>query len=315
MRTFLILLLGIVCAEARPPRMDDTWSVTSFATNRIIATNGLAAWCAAGSGVRTNTFHAKRPAGQFAADCYKAFLSRTNRSTALWTRREHINIWPTNRTMQIWNTNSLLYGLEGYSALSQCHVGEFLCGHPSFTLITPRHAYGAGHMFALRGYGEYHTGIFFCGTNGAVQMGITTNAICYADAQTRDYILVQFDHDITNAQPVTVMTSSDFLKYVMPHTMGKWVWLLPNKWGNVAAYPNQYPNPLFQNLYEPSVDFGDSGCPNLVPTPDGKLVFSGGRTSTMINDQMLRDLAALCATNGLDTNIYWPKFYDFSKYE
>jgi hypothetical protein len=60
------------------------------------------------------------------------------------------------------------------------------------------------------------------------------------------------------------------------------------------------------------VDFykgGDSGSPNMIPTPDGQLVFFRGTATTGPNSQMQSDVDALSTYLGLDPGDYQLQWY------
>ena len=70
------------------------------------------------------------------------FLAHTNgRDMVIWSQRSHAAGWPTNPPIAKWNTNSLIWGMKGVTAISPCWMGEGAAGQVPLTALTRRHAY------------------------------------------------------------------------------------------------------------------------------------------------------------------------------
>ena len=74
--------------------------------------------------------------------------------------------------------------------------------------------------------------------------------------------------------------------------------------GHCAAGIPPFIYPLFKG--------GDSGSPDMIQSPDNKLVMVSGRSTSGISQQTQADIDALSVFEGLNTNNYQLRWYDLS---
>jgi hypothetical protein len=229
------------------------------------------------------------------------YITQTNnKAIHLWTN----GIWTTNI---IWNTNCLLYGKTGYTAISLSN--SFQGTQARVTALTKRHGYTAGHSLTTStSYDDFggHTGakVWFLTADNQVEQA--TVAIAYVHrtfSPYYDYALFIFSNDLpANITPMTVMTN--------PVSVG--VQFRTSQYNYMSAnmppfLPLETSKPPF-NDYTTSTN-GDSGSPNMIPTTDGSLVFVGGTTSSGPSDQMQADMNKLTLYLNLNTNDYKLNWY------
>src|SRR5262249_5520011 len=81
------------------------------------------------------------------------FIAHTNgRGTTVWSGRTHSPNWPATPPVAVWNTNSLIWGMKGVTALSPCWEVEGAPGQVPVTALTRRHAYTRGHGMGADGF-------------------------------------------------------------------------------------------------------------------------------------------------------------------
>ena len=79
------------------------------------------------------------------ADTIWSSLHLEGRSTKLWEFWQLPAGWPSTPPVLRWNTNSLIWGHKGMTAISQVCEGEGAFGQGSITILTRRHGYLRGH--------------------------------------------------------------------------------------------------------------------------------------------------------------------------
>src|SRR5436190_3413598 len=81
------------------------------------------------------------------------FIAHTNgRDMSIWSQRTRPPGWPTLAPIVRWNTNSLIWGMKGLTALSPSWAGENNPGQMPITLLTRRHGYTRGHGMGVAGF-------------------------------------------------------------------------------------------------------------------------------------------------------------------
>ena len=81
------------------------------------------------------------------------FLAHTNgRDMVIWSDRTHPPGWPSNPPIVTWNTNSLIWGLRGFTALSPSWEVQSGVGQVPVTVLTRRHGYARGHGMGPDGF-------------------------------------------------------------------------------------------------------------------------------------------------------------------
>jgi hypothetical protein len=243
------------------------------------------------------------------------FLARTNgRNLRIWQERKHPATWPTNPPVAVWNTNSILWGMKGMTALSPCWQGEGSPGQVALTALTRRHAYTRGHGMGEDGFNTKVAGRkawFLTRNNQLTEMKVSRCVVrCSAgpNGVHRDYTLVLFDRDLPESiETIAVARMADILVKRPGPTRAYWPQPVfeTEQGGNVSAGVP----PFTVNTWKP----GDSGLPNLLPLP-GELVFFGGRSTSGPSPEMQADMDELCRQEGLSPQKYQLRWADLSKY-
>ncbi|HEX5222724.1 MAG TPA: hypothetical protein VFZ59_24425 [Verrucomicrobiae bacterium] len=242
------------------------------------------------------------------------FIAHTNgRAVQIWSERAHPSNWPTNKPIVRWNTNNLMWGMRGVTALSPCWWGEGAPGQVPLTLLTRRHAYTRGHGIGPEGFHTHIAGYkawFLTRDNVVVEAVVKRNVtrVSATNGVYRDYTIVLFDKDL----PLTI----DSMAVIFPAE-------LQSKYRFPSG--SNWPNPIFQTEQGGSVSAGiapfvvstwkggDSGSPNMLPLP-GELVFFSGRSTTGPTREMQEDMDELCRLERLDPKKYQLRRPDLSKY-
>jgi hypothetical protein len=251
-------------------------------------------------------------ASPFRLAVWTNFVAQTNgRTTVMWSERSHPPDWPDSPPVLAWNTNCLLYGMDGFTAISQCNQFEGAPGQVPVTLLTRRHAYVRGHGMGESGlWTNTFTGqkVWFCTpSNTVVQMTIAANFTRAGifDAKSYDYGIIAFTEDVPDSlTPMSVLGSTDFQIYYYQTDDIPFLWLGTEQDGHIATESTipGFSYPLFKG--------GDSGSPNIILAPDNKLLFFGGRSTSGPSAQMQADIDALSVCLCLNTNNYQLRWYD-----
>ena len=236
------------------------------------------------------------------------YNAHTNGKTIeLWTTNSHPII--TNAPLLAWKTNSLLCGMTSFTAISPAN--NFQGTHAPVTALTKRHGYTAGHLLTLPPYdgfgGHAGTKVWFCtASNQVIEVTVKIAYVRYTNGY--DYTIFIFTKDLpATITPMPVMTP--------PGSIG--VRFMTCQHGLMSA--NMPPFNSFEDTSRPPFNShntrvgGDSGSPNMIPMPDGSLVFIGGTTTSGPSVQMQKDMDFLCTnlTYHLNLNItnYQLKWY------
>jgi hypothetical protein len=244
------------------------------------------------------------------------FIAHTNgHDLRIWSARSHPPDWPATAPSATWNTNSVIWGMKGVTALSPCWQGEGAPGQVPLTLLTRRHAYTRGHGMGPDGFNQGWAGIkawFVTADNVVVEAKIKRSVVRVGprtNGPPRDCTIMLFDRDL----PETIETMSV---------------ALPEEMQTVYPYPTQglTPHPFFQTEQGGYVSTGvapltvntwkggDSGSPNLIPLP-GELVFVSGRSTSGPSPAMQEDMDELCRLEHLDPAKYQLHWVDLGKYQ
>jgi hypothetical protein len=237
------------------------------------------------------------------------FIAHTNgRSTHLWSERSHPPGWPTNAAPPtlVWNTNSLLWGMKGMTAISQCWQGEGYDGQVPITALTRRHGYTRGHGMAPEGVCTNWTGkkVWFVTAKNERVEAIVARAI--VSLSHGDYTILVFRQDLPRTiEPLRVVDVSE-LRRRYP------------SWGGAprpvceVEQPGQV-NPSIPGFTVSAWKGGDSGSPDLWPLGN-ELVFYGGRSTASPSLRMQADVDKLCLLEGLDPWAYQFRWVDLSRF-
>jgi len=239
------------------------------------------------------------------------FIANTNgRTMQLWSEYSLPAAWPEVPPVMAWDTNCLLFGLDGFTAISQCNAFQGAPGQIPATLLTPRHAYTRGHGMGDNGLGTNFTGqsVWFCtASNTLVQMTVAANFIRLGDfgGQSYDYGILLFTEDApASITPMSVLSNAEFQVYY-PNTPD-----LPFMFFGTAfeGFCSAQVPPFVYPLLNP----GDSGSPYMIPTPDHKLAMFSAASTSGASPQMQADIDTLTTSLGLSTNNYQLRWYDMT---
>jgi hypothetical protein len=243
------------------------------------------------------------------------FLALTNgRDMTIWSERTHPEGWPGNKPVVRWNTNSLIWGLQGLTALSPCWQGEGYRGQVPFTALTQRHAYTRGHGMGPEGFANDRAGmkVWFVTTNNLLVEASIKRTVIRTSLGTngiyRDYTIALFDRDLPEGiEPMRVATLAEVQsRYPYPTQVN---WPHPIFQSEQGGYVSTGIAPLAVNTWKG----GDSGSPDMLPLP-GELVFFGGRSTSGPSREMQQDIDELCRLEGLVPQKYQLHWVDLSKY-
>ena len=160
----------------------------------------LAAQRARASGVAliTNTFAGFVP-GSLAGAIWAGFHTN-GRSTNMWEFWQLPAGWPTNPPVLRWNTNNLMWGRKGMTAISQVCEGMGAFGQGAITALTRRHGYVRGHGMGPSGLHPERVGrrIWFCTRdNQVIERKVQVTLVRAPDkGSPGDYSIILFDADL-----------------------------------------------------------------------------------------------------------------------
>jgi hypothetical protein len=237
-------------------------------------------------------------------------MARTNgRDTSIWSVRTHSALWPATPPVAVWNTNSLIWGLRGFTALSPCWEVEGAPGQVPVTALTRRHGYTRGHGMGADGFNTGFAGKkvwFLTANNKIVEVKVARNAVRTMKGSSRDYTILLFSKDLpTSIEPMRAVAEVDMnwkykLNFGAPLPMFK-----SEQTGHVSA---EIPG-FTLNTWKG----GDSGSPDMLPLP-GELGFCLGRSTSGPSPQMQADMDELCEQEGLNPKRYQLQWINLSKY-
>jgi hypothetical protein len=241
------------------------------------------------------------------------FMARTNgRDMQIWSERHMPQVW-TNRPTARWNTNSVIWGMKGLTALSPAWQVLSGSGQVPFTLLTRRHAYARGHGLGPEGFQTADAGrkIWFLTRDNVLVEAVIKRHVTRASTTNgihRDYSIFLFDRDLPDtiesmsAAPLAEIQT----RYRFP---AQFTWPCPIFQTEQSGMVSTGIAPLVVNTWKP----GDSGSPDMIPLP-GELVFFGGRSTSGPSREMQEDMDELCRLEHLDPKKYQLRRPDFSKY-
>jgi hypothetical protein len=248
------------------------------------------------------------------------FIAHTNgKSTEIWSTYllppnfppgyvPGTNLPPDTVPILAWNTNCLMWGMKGETALSQCWTSQGGHGQAPVTALTRRHGYARGHGMGYAGMTSHFNGqrVYFCTKNNQVVEAVVRNAIVEIGSGY-DFTILLFSEDLPQGiEPLRVADAKAVqTKYPSRIPLLPWVVFLTEQSGNVSANCA----PFTVNTWKG----GDSGSPDLLPMP-GELVFYSGRSTSGPSPQMQSDMDALSRSAGLDPANYQMQWLDLSSY-
>jgi len=239
------------------------------------------------------------------------FIAHTNgKDMTIWSNRTHPVGWPTNPPVVTWNTNSLIWGVKGFTALSPSWEVQSGIGQVPVTALTRRHGYARGHGMGPDGFNTNFAGKrvwFVTADNQVIQVTVARDVVrTRTGGGQADYTILLFKEDLpAGVEPLRVAETTNVLaKYSVipptPHPLFK-----PEQTGRVST---EVP-PLAVNTWKG----GDSGSADLLPMP-GELVFFAGRSTSGPSPQMQEDMDQLCRLEHLNPRGYQLQWFDLSSY-
>jgi hypothetical protein len=310
-----IALCFFTVAGPQGQTAQESTNTSTPATNYFVgwATNGPAVFQLSQSpngGRPSNIFHHFLP-GFLPNLVWTNLIAHTNsKDMVLWSVRSHPTNWPRSPPILRWNTNCVLWGMQGLTALSPCWEDEGGSGQAPVTALTRRHGYTRGHSMGADGVTSGRTGkkVWFLTTNNVVVEATIRRALVRI-AGARDYTLLLFEKDLPESiAPIRVESGTNLIsKY--HYCPGAPLPVLKTEQGGMVSLDL----PGFTvNTWKP----GDSGSPDLLPMP-GELIFIGGRSTSSPTPLMQIDMNVLCRIEGIDPQKYqlqWVDFSDFKPY-
>jgi hypothetical protein len=233
----------------------------------------------------------------------------------MWSTRAYSAGFPDTPPILAWNTNSLLYGRDGFTAICQCSEFEDSPGQLPVTLLTRRHGFMRGHgqsAVGLQTNGLAGKRLWFCtASNTPVQMTIAAQFVrlgALSNGPFYDYGLVIFTQDVPDSiTPISVISVADFQTYYYNTPDIPYLTLGTEQNGHCATGAGLIPPFIY-----PLLKGGDSGSPDMLPSPDNKLIMFSGRGISGFSPQVQADIDTLSLWLGLNTNNYRLRWYDLN---
>jgi hypothetical protein len=239
------------------------------------------------------------------------FIAHTNgRSTLIWSVRQHPANWPTNAPVVAWNTNCLMWGLRGLTALSPCWQDEGSSGQVPITLLTRRHGYTRGHSMGPDGFNTRRMGYkvwFVTADNTVVEVKVLLSVVRTQSAgANRDYTILLFDRDLPpSIETIRVTNPADVWKRYKQWSYGPRPMFFTEQTGRVSAEVPGWTEAVGKG--------GDSGSPVMLPMP-GELLFWAGTSTSGPSPEMQADMDELCHRCNLDPRRYQMQWVDISRF-
>jgi len=247
------------------------------------------------------------------------FTAHTNgKSTQMWSTYilptnfpvsylDPTNLPANTKPILAWNTNCLLWGMKGQTAISQCQTAQSARGQGTLTLLTRRHGYVRGHGSGPPGMNSRGKGhrVYFCTKDNRVVEALVEKVIVEVGSGY-DFTIALFSEDLPpGIEPMRVVDQKTLFEKYPPGPAGKWIVFLTEQTGHVSA---NCP-PFIVNTWKG----GDSGSPDMLPMP-GELVFYRGRSTSGPSRKMQDAMDELSRSAGLDPVKYQMLWVDLSSF-
>jgi len=238
-------------------------------------------------------------------------LARTNaRTTTVWSVRKHPPGWPAKPPIIEWDTNCVMRGMRGKTAISPCWEDEGSVGQVPITALTKRHGYTRGHGMGSDGFTKARNGkkIWFVTADNVVIQTTVKGAIVrsIAGGAKADYTIFLFSKDLPDSiEPMRVVNFHDFIMKYPNRPPAPWPLFETEQSGNVSVRLPGFSVNTWKG--------GDSGSPNMLPLGN-ELVFVNGRSTSSASPEMQQDMDALCRAEGLNPDKYQLQWVDISNY-
>ena len=186
------------------------------------------------------------------------------------------------------------------------------------TLVTRRHGFLRGHGLGPAGLqtnGLAGKKVWFCtASNTLVQMTIAAHFLRLgsisgeSSAAFYDYSLVIFTQDVPDSiTPISIISPENFEVYYYKTPEIPFLTMGTEQEGHYATAGDPIPPFIF-----PLSKGGDSGSPNIIPSPDNKLILFSGRGISGLSPQVQADIDTLSIYAGLNPNNYRLRSYDLT---
>jgi hypothetical protein len=305
-----VLLLGVSNAAQNTAFISSaqrsTTNILSWSTNgpAVFATVQISSPTAA---VTNTVFHHYVPKSLNNL-VWTNFIAHTNgRNVRIWATRSHPPGWPTKAPIATWNTNCLIWGRIGLTALSPCWQDEYSGGQIPVTALSRRHGYTRGHGMGLDGFTKNFKGkkVWFVTANNTIVQTRVAGAIVRTVGKSgRDYTILLFKDDLPpSIQPMRVIAQTNLPTQYPGRPGSPRPFFKTEQLGNVSAEVPGFTVETWKG--------GDSGSPDMLPMPN-ELVFFGGRSTSGPSAEMQSDMDELCTLQGLNPKKYQLQWVDLS---
>jgi hypothetical protein len=137
--------------------------------------------------------------------------------TRIWAVRTYPPGWPANPPIIQWNTNGLMWGMKGITALSPAWSDDGGGGQAPVTALTKRHGYVRGHSMGPEGFTTARKGkkVWFLATNNSlIEMTVEREVVRVTGGEPRrDYTILLFTKDLPDSiRPIRVVAPADLSK-------------------------------------------------------------------------------------------------------
>ena len=287
---------------------------TAYATNLNFSTNGVRIRMHTNVWSYTNLVFESFLPDSLAHLVWTNFMAHTNgRDMNIWATRTHPLNWPAHPPIVKWNTNSLIWGMRGLTALSPSWSGQGATGQVPLTALTGRHVDTRGHGMGPDGFRLEKGGRkawFLAADNSLIEVQVK-RAVVRIGPRTnqvhQDYTILLLDRDLPQTiEPMAVAAMEAVQKFYLKPSQGGTPFPIFQT-EQSGAVSSGIP-PLTVNTWKP----GDSGSPNMIPLP-GELVFINGRSTSGPTPEMQADMDELCRLEGLNPAKYQMRWVDLEK--
>jgi hypothetical protein len=235
-------------------------------------------------------------------------LARTNGcTTRIWSVRSHPEGWPRRPPIVSWDTNGLMWGMRGLTALSPCWEIEGAPGQVPVTALTPRHGYTRGHSLGPPGFSDVFRGkkVWFVTTNNVVIQATVVDSVNGSHIG-QDYTILFFKDDLpTTIQPMRVLYPTNLVAKYPYSGFFNSTFLKSEQSGQVSAGIPGFTVNTWKG--------GDSGSPNMLPFFD-ELIFISGRSTSPPSAQIQADMDELCRRQRVNPKRYQMQCPDLSSF-
>ena len=235
-------------------------------------------------------------------------IGRTNgRTTRIWSVRTHPDGWPKTPPIVTRDTNGLMWGMKGLTALSPCWEIEGAPGQVPVTALTRRHGYTRGHSLGPPGFSDAFRGrkVWFVTTNNAMIQATVIESVNGSHIG-QDYTILLFKEDLPpTIQPMRVLYQTNLVSKYPFSGIFRSTFFKSEQSGQVSADIPGFTVNTWKG--------GDSGSPNMLPFFN-ELVFIGGRSTSPPSPEMQADMDELCRRHRLEPKRYQMQSVDLSSF-